>query len=243
MHLGVARRRRQLPGEPDRLGCEIDVAGIALVEDEVQHPHDRPGVAQSIEPSVCDRPLGATDPLRHRALGHEVGLRDLARGEPAHRPEGQRHRGGRRQLRVRAEEVEVQCVVCARHRTGRWFGVEAGLPVAAGRVRPSQVDERSPRHRDQPALGIGRRCLVPCRVRPDERFLDRVLGRREVGAATDEDAQDLGDELTELDLVHDQSVTVCGSARNGRSSSHSWIGSPPAPGADDSSPASSIARS
>ena len=30
---------------------------------------------------------------------------------------------------------------------------------------------------------------------------------------------------------------------NGRTSSHSWIGLPPAPGAADNSPASSIARS
>ena len=79
--------------------------------------------------------------------------------------------------------------------------------------------------------------------RPDERLLHGVLGRREVGTATDEDAQDPWDELAELDLVHGHSVTVGGSARKGRTSSHSWIGLPPAPGAADSSPASSIARS
>jgi len=38
-------------------------------------------------------------------------------------------------------------------------------------------------------------------------------------------------------------VNVGGAAMKGRTSSHSWIGSPPAPGAADSSPASSIARS
>ena len=78
---------------------------------------------------------------------------------------------------------------------------------------------------------------------PDERLLHRVLGRREVGTATDEDAQDLRDELTQLDVVHDHSVTVGGSVRKGRTSSHSWIASPRAPGAAESSPASSIARS
>lgn len=36
---------------------------------------------------------------------------------------------------------------------------------------------------------------------------------------------------------------VGGADRNGRTSSHSWIGVPPAPGAADSSPASSSARS
>ena len=52
-----------------------------------------------------------------------------------------------------------------------------------------------------------------------------------------------GSELAELDVVHDHSVMVGGAVRKGRTSSHSWIGSPPAPGAADSSPASSIARS
>ena len=79
--------------------------------------------------------------------------------------------------------------------------------------------------------------------RPDERLLHGVLGRREVRSATDEDAQDPWDELAQLDVVHGHWVTVGGAARKGRTSSHSWIGSPPAPGAADSSPASSIARS
>ena len=43
---------------------------------------------------------------------------------------------------------------------------------------------------------------LPRGQRPDERLLHRVLGRREVRTATDEDAQDLGDELAELDVVH-----------------------------------------
>lgn len=38
-------------------------------------------------------------------------------------------------------------------------------------------------------------------------------------------------------------MTLWWAVRNGRTSSHSWIGSPPAPGAADSSPASSTARS
>lgn len=77
----------------------------------------------------------------------------------------------------------------------------------------------------------------------DERLLRGVLGRREIRTATDEDAQHVGDELAQLDVVHDYCVTVGGAVRKGRTSSHSWIGSPPAPGAADSSPASSIARS
>ena len=90
--LGVVHRRRQLPGQSDRLGREVDVARVALVEDEVQHPHHRAHVAGTIETGPTDRALGAADALRHGALGHEVGLRDLARGEPAHGPQGQSDR-------------------------------------------------------------------------------------------------------------------------------------------------------
>ena len=92
-------------------------------------------------------------------------------------------------------------------------------------------------------VGSAGRSSLPRGERSDERLLHRVLGRREVRTATDEDAQDPGDELAQLDLVHGHSVTVGGAVRKGRTSSHSWIGLPPAPGAADSSPASSIARS
>jgi hypothetical protein len=34
----VVDRGRELPGEPDGLGREIDVAGVALVEDQIEHP-------------------------------------------------------------------------------------------------------------------------------------------------------------------------------------------------------------
>ena len=96
----------------------------------------------------------------------------------------------------------MQRVVGARHHTGRRLDFESDLSVVTCRVRPRQVDECSPGDRDQPALGIGGRLLFPCRDGPDECLLDRVLGRREVGTATDEDAQDLGDELAEPDIVH-----------------------------------------
>ena len=70
-----------------------------------------------------------------------------------------------------------------------------------------------------------------------------VLVRRGADFATAEDAQDLGDELTQLDVAHGHSVTVGGAVRKGRISNHSWIAFPPAPGAAESSPASSRARS
>src|SRR5205085_6371551 len=137
----------------------------------------------------------------------------------------------------------AQRVVGARNRTGWRFGVVSELWVAARRVRPRHVEEGSPRDRDEPPRGIGGQLVPPRGERPDERLLYGVLGRREVRTATDEDAQDPWDELAQLDVIHRHSVTVDGWVRKGRTSSHSWIGSPPAPGAADSSPAISIARS
>ncbi len=49
LHLGVVHQGGQLPGQANRLGREIDVAGVALVEDEVQHPHHRAHVARTID--------------------------------------------------------------------------------------------------------------------------------------------------------------------------------------------------
>ena len=47
--LGVVHQGGELPGQPDRLRREVDVAGVALVEDEVQHPHHRAHVAGTID--------------------------------------------------------------------------------------------------------------------------------------------------------------------------------------------------
>ena len=90
--LGVVHQDRQLAREPDRLGREIDVAGIALVEDEIQHSHHRAHVAGTFDTGPTDRALGAADALRHGGLGHEVRARDLARGEATYGAERQRNR-------------------------------------------------------------------------------------------------------------------------------------------------------
>ena len=128
--LRVVGRPRELPGEPDRLRREVDVTRVALVEHEVQHPHHRAHVAGTLDPGLSDRALRPADALRHRALGHEVRLRDLAGGEAADRPQRQRHRRRRREVGVRAQEVEVERVVEARHLAGRRRGVVAHLSIA-----------------------------------------------------------------------------------------------------------------
>ena len=142
--LGVVDQRGQLAGQPNRLGGEVEVAGVPLVEDEVQHPHHRGHVAGAVDAGATDDALGAADALRHGGLGHEVGPGDLACGEATHGAQGQRNRRRRRQVRVGAQEVEVQRVVGARGRAGRRFGVESDLAVAAGGVRPRM--SRKARH-------------------------------------------------------------------------------------------------
>ena len=54
-HLGVVDHGRELPGEPDRLGGEVDVAGVALVEDQVEHAQHGGDVAGSVEPHARRR--------------------------------------------------------------------------------------------------------------------------------------------------------------------------------------------
>ena len=192
---GSSTRAASCRRQPDRLGGEIDVAGIALVEDEVQHPHHRAHVAGTIDTGPTDDALGAADALGHGLFGHEVCPGDLACGEAAYGSEGQGDGRRRRQFGVRAEEVEAQRVVGARDRAGRRFGVDADFPAAARCVRACHVEEGSPSDRDEPARGVAGRLVPPRRQRPDERLLYGVLGRREVCTATDEDAQDPWDEL------------------------------------------------
>lgn len=242
-------RGRDLPGEADGLGGEVHIAGVALVEDQVEDAQHGGDVAVLVEPHTGNAALGPADALRHRRLGHQVGLGDLAGGESSDGAQGERDGGGRRQRRVRAEEVELERVVRRWRGAGRRFLFDEVLTPAAGGVRPGRVEELAPGHGDQPALRVPRLLDGPDTDRLDQCVLYGVLGRREVGSAADEDREHARCEASEQGLVHlrghvgSHSVMVGGSVRNGRSSSHSWIGLPPAPGAADSSPASSTARS
>ncbi|CAM5360631.1 hypothetical protein SVIOM342S_09131 [Streptomyces violaceorubidus] len=244
-HLRMVDRGRQLPGEPDGLGGEVDVTGVALVEDEIEDAQHGADVAGPVEPDAGDGALGPADALRHGRLGHQVGTGDLPGGQPADRAQGERDGGGRRQRGVRAQEVQLERVVHVRGGPGRRLLLDAVLAPPAGGLGAGRVEEPPPGHGDQPPLRVPGRVGRPGADRLDQRVLDRVLGRREVGSAADEGGQHAGREAPDQGLVHrrDHSVTVGCAPMNGRSSSHSWIGFPPAPGAADSSPASSTARS
>jgi hypothetical protein len=204
----VVGDRRQLPGEADGFGRQVDVAGVALVEDQVEHPSHRRRVARLAEPHVTDRALRPADPLCHRRLRHEVGLGDLPGGQPAHGAQREGHRGSRGQRRVGAQEEQLQRVVRALGRAGWRLDRQPLLPVATGGLGPAGVEELAPGHRDQPALGVGGLPVRPARRGLDECFLYGILGRREVHSATDEDADHRGSQLPQQQFVHHPALPV-----------------------------------
>src|ERR1700730_3921075 len=120
---------RQLASEPDRLGGEVDVAGVALVEDQVEHAQHRGDITGLVEPDARDGLLGPADPLGHGRLRHEVGLRDLTRGQAADRAERERDGRGRCQGRVRAQKVQLERVVRYLSRAGYGLALDAYVAV------------------------------------------------------------------------------------------------------------------
>lgn len=87
---------------------------------------------------------------------------------------------------------------------------------------------------------FARRVRGPARPTAQPSFEERYLS---YGVERYSQLAVVGLDLSRPERGVPHSVTVGGAVRNGRTSSHSWIGLPPAPGAADSSPASSSARS
>ena len=148
---------------------------------------------------------------------------------------------------MRAQEVQLQRVIRGLGRSWRRFVCDPELATTPCDVGSGEIDETSPCRGDQPALGVVGALVRPCFDGPDQCFLDGVLGGGEVRSTVDEGRQYARNQISQLGLVHriagHYSVTVVGAPMNGRTSSHSWIGLPPAPGAADNSPANSTARS
>ena len=138
-HFRVVGRIGEPPGQPDRLGGEVDVTGVALVEHQVQHMHHRREIAGLVEPDIDHGTFSAADALGHRRCRDEVRPCNLAGREPAHRTQRQRHRRRRRQHRVRTPEVELQGVVGAGHVAGRRLRSDAQLSALPGRLRPGET--------------------------------------------------------------------------------------------------------
>ena len=232
-------------GQPDRLGGEVDVAGVALVEDQVEHPQHRRDVAGAVEPLPGEGALGAADPLGHGRLRHQVGLGDLPGGEAADGAQREGDRRGRGERGVRAQEVQPQGVVHRPRGPRRRLAAGPLLAAAARGPGPRGIEEPPPgrpRPARPPGPGAGRRARPGARRRgrPGRRPRRRRSRRRggpgprsRPGSAC---AEGPGPARRPRPA---HSVTVGGALRNGRTSSHSWIGFPPAPGAADSSAASS----
>src|SRR4051794_29078429 len=118
---------------------------------------------------------------------------------------------------MRAEKVEPQRVVRIECRIDWRLYLHGELPPPSRRLGPGGVEEAAPRDRDEPCLRIAWWIVRPGCQCPDQGLLHGILGRRETGAAPDEDADHRGHELPNQRLVH--SVIVGDSVRNGRTSS------------------------
>ena len=116
----------------------------------------------------------------------------------------------------------------------RLFAALAGGLAAAG------VDEPPGRDRRQPCARIVRRVLGPHSQRLKQRLLQRVLGGIEVLASPDQAREHPRDEDAQRALVQpprrlvDHAASVVGrSHMTSRTSIHSYSGSPPGPGSEE----------
>src|SRR5439155_13144521 len=105
----------------------------------------------------------------------------------ADRAQCERDGRARCQGRVRAQEVQLERVVHYLAGAGRGLALDAYLAVLSGGIGAGGVEELTPGHGDQPALGVPRRVVRPYAYGLDQGVLHGILGRREVGSATDEE--------------------------------------------------------
>ena len=203
----VGHQVGEQPAEPDRLGGQLAAFRVALVEDQVD---DREHRRQAIgEPRVdghgernrgrSDLRLGPRDPTLHRLLGDQKRTCDLHRGEPAERPQRQRHLCLHGQRRVTAGEDQLQAFVGDRavveveriHRRFRQIGLEQ--PRLAPQRLPASypVDGAIASSRDQPGDRILRRPVTgPPLGRDRERLLGGLLGEVDVTEEADQGGED-----------------------------------------------------
>ncbi len=204
----VRHQPAQHAAEADRLVAELGAdersrgRGVALVEHEVQDGQDaREPVGQELarrdavrDPGRADLPLRADDPLGHRGLGDEEGVRDLAGRQAPQRLQRERHAGVHRQRRVAAGEDQPKPVVRDPAHVGLVSpeGLERGQPgqglrpLAEGALPPEAIDRAVAGGRDDPGPGaVGEAPLGPGPQGLRERLLDRLL--RQVEVAEDPD--------------------------------------------------------
>jgi hypothetical protein len=199
------------PGQPDRLAGQLhpvqvgaDAAGVALVEDQIQHMQHRPQprrpvlARRQLERGALDALFGPADPLRHRCLRHQKGVGNLGGRQAADRAQGQRDRRGRRQTRMAAQEQQQQGVVPIGD-SGRLRLPGHDLFPAPPRLLAAKLVGHFPYGRlDQPAARIVRHAVFrPTRRRRQQRLLYGVLRRGEVAITPDQHTEDRRRRLTQ----------------------------------------------
>ena len=225
---------RELAGEPDRLAGQVHAAGVAGRVDEVEHAQHDGEVAGLVQAAALQRALGPADPLRHRRLRHVEGVGDLPRGEATDGTQRERHLGRGREVGVAAAEEQEEGVVALLGFDGPRLGVRLLLAAVAGGLAAAGVDEPPGRHRRQPRARVARRVLGPDPQCLQQRLLERVLGGVEVLAPPDQAREHPRDERTQRALVDHASSVVGGRSHMiSRTSIHSYSGSPPGPGSEE----------
>ena len=139
-----------------------------------------------------------------------------------------------------AEEQEER-VVARLGRDGPRLGVRRLLAAVAGGLAAAGVDEPPGRDRRQPRTRVARRVLGPHPQRFQQRLLQRVFGGIEVLAPADQAREHPRDESAQRALVqpsrrlvdHAASVVRGRSHMTSRTSIHSYSGSPPGPGSEE----------
>ena len=160
-------------------------------------------------PGSADPPLRADEPLRHRRLGDEERVRDLARREPADLAQGQRDPALGSERRVAAREDEREAIVGDRAHVVLLRGQllqsadELGLALE-DLLAADAVDRAVACGRDDPRARGTRHALArPPLECGRERVLHGVLGELEVAEDAREDRDGMAPLLPEdpLDLA------------------------------------------
>ena len=220
VRLGLVRHQLdERAAEPDRLARQVAAAGVALVEDEVDHREDgdQP-VGQQVrrrhaERDACrlDLRLRAHEPLRHRRVRQEERARDLLGRQAAERAQRQRHLRVERERRVAAGEEQLEPLVGERRLVHVVFdGLVDPQQLRLLGQRPlaaDAVDGAVARGHGEPgARVVGHAVARPALGGDRERLLGGFLGEIEVA----EEADQVGEDATPLvaeDLLRQCSTT------------------------------------
>ena len=207
----VRHQRAEDACQPDRLGAELPPherlargRRVALVEDEIQRgEHGAEPVRQLVvgrhdvrDARVADLPLGAHQPLLHRRLRREEGVRDLRRAQAAEGSERERDPRLGRERRMTAGEDQAQPVV----RDGAVVHLVHLVLLVRRRERlellhlvlepasPAEaVDRLVPRGGRDPRGRVARQATARPDLEGDEEgVLHRLLGEVEVAEHADE---------------------------------------------------------